>query len=171
MNAFAQLPIHMLLGKCTLDIEANNTQYTVTVSVCLGTQDGEETTAPTPPPPPQPPQPTPQPPPQPAPQPPPRPQPTPQPPPTPAPAPPFKAGGSQAGPVPIIPSGGCPKEFPVKQSRAYYLQLYCSGGLLDAPAALTSLSRSERRAVLRDGKRALYRELTGFKVYVLPPQP
>ena len=40
--------------------------------------------------------------------------------PTPAPAPQFKAGGSEAGPVPLMPSGGCPKEFPVKQGNACY---------------------------------------------------
>ncbi len=54
---------------------------------------------------------------------PPRPSPQPQPPrptPSPAPAPPFKAGGSQAGPVPLMPSGDCPKEFPVKQGEACY---------------------------------------------------
>ena len=44
----------------------------------------------------------------------------PQPQPTPAPAPQFKAGGSEAGPVPLMPSGGCPKEFPVKQGNACY---------------------------------------------------
>ena len=44
----------------------------------------------------------------------------PQPQPTPAPAPQFKAGGSEAGPVPLMPSGGCPKEFPVKQGKACY---------------------------------------------------
>ena len=41
-------------------------------------------------------------------------------PPTPAPAPPFKAGGAEAGPVPLMPSGSCPKEFPVKQGKACY---------------------------------------------------
>ena len=46
------------------------------------------------------------------------PQPPPQP--TPTPAPQFKAGGSEAGPVPLMPSGGCPKEFPVKQGNACY---------------------------------------------------
>jgi hypothetical protein len=43
-----------------------------------------------------------------------------QPQPTPAPAPQFKAGGSEAGPVPLMPSGGCPKEFPIKQGNACY---------------------------------------------------
>jgi hypothetical protein len=53
--------------------------------------------------------------------PPPRPSPPPPPPrPTPAPAPPFKAGGAEAGPVPLMPSGGCPKEFPVKRGKACY---------------------------------------------------
>ena len=47
-------------------------------------------------------------------------QPPPPPQPTPTPAPAFKAGGSEAGPVPLMPSGGCPKEFPVKQGNACY---------------------------------------------------
>jgi len=51
-----------------------------------------------------------------------QPQPPAPPPPQPtlAPAPAFKAGGSEAGPVPLMPSGGCPKEFPVKQGNACY---------------------------------------------------
>jgi micrococcal nuclease len=72
---------------------------------------------PTPPPPdpPTPPQPTPPPPPSPA----PSPSPAPNPSPSPAPnLPPFKAGGSQTGPAPLMPNGGCPKEFPVKEDGA-----------------------------------------------------
>jgi hypothetical protein len=49
-----------------------------------------------------------------------RPAPPPPPRPTPAPAPPFNAGGAEAGPVPLMPNGSCPKEFPVKQGRACY---------------------------------------------------
>lgn len=81
-------------------------------------QKTEPTSSPPPPPPSPPPQPTPQPPPQPAPQ--PSPSPRPNPPPTPAPAPPFKAGGTQSGPVPLMPNGSCPKEFPVEKSKACY---------------------------------------------------
>ena len=40
--------------------------------------------------------------------------------PSPRPAPPFKAGGPQAGPVPLMPNGGCPKEFPMKEGGACY---------------------------------------------------
>ena len=46
--------------------------------------------------------------------------PTPTPFPIPPPAPQFKAGGAEAGPVPLMPSGGCPKEFPVKKGSACY---------------------------------------------------
>src|SRR5215212_9357990 len=68
------------------------------------------TPAPEPPPAPQP-----QPPPSPKPQPTPTPR-TPAPQPEPAPPPPLmKAGGPQRGPVPVMPNGTCPKEFPVKQ--------------------------------------------------------
>jgi hypothetical protein len=48
------------------------------------------------------------------------PRPSPPPTPTPAPTPPFKAGGAEAGPVPLMPSGRCPKEFPVNQGKACY---------------------------------------------------
>jgi hypothetical protein len=40
--------------------------------------------------------------------------------PPPQPAPPFKAGGPKDGPVPLMPNGICPKEFPVKQGEACY---------------------------------------------------
>ncbi len=52
--------------------------------------------------------------------------PLPAPPPQPAPAPPpdsgtlFKAGGPMTGPVPAMPSGKCPKEFPNKRGEACY---------------------------------------------------
>ena len=46
--------------------------------------------------------------------------PTPTPFPIPPPAPQFKAGGAEAGPVPLMPIGRCPKEFPVKQGGACY---------------------------------------------------
>ncbi len=59
------------------------------------------------------------PPPPPRPTPPPPPRPTPPPPPRPAPpAPQFKAGGAEAGPVPLMPNGNCPKQFPIKQGKA-----------------------------------------------------
>ena len=38
----------------------------------------------------------------------------------PPPTPSFKAGGAEAGPVPLMPNGRCPKEFPVKQGGACY---------------------------------------------------
>jgi micrococcal nuclease len=46
------------------------------------------------------------------------PSPAPDPPPSPRPVPQFKAGGSQTGPAPLMPNGGCPKEFPVKEDGA-----------------------------------------------------
>lgn len=50
--------------------------------------------------------------------------PPPRPTPPPAPAPPqgelFKAGGSSAGPVPKLPGGGCPKEYPEQQGDACF---------------------------------------------------
>jgi hypothetical protein len=54
----------------------------------------------------------------------PTPRPTPPPQPTPAPPPDsgtlFKAGGSSTGPVPVMPSGKCPREFPDKRGGACY---------------------------------------------------
>jgi hypothetical protein len=50
--------------------------------------------------------------------------PSPSPPPSPAPQPSpplFKAGGSETGPVPLIPGGGCPQEFPIKKGKACYV--------------------------------------------------
>jgi hypothetical protein len=77
---------------------------------------GGPTTSPPPPPP------SPSPPP-----PPPRPTPQPSPPPTPTPSPPpidegelMNAGGPGKGPVPLMPSGGCPEEFPTKRGGACY---------------------------------------------------
>jgi hypothetical protein len=99
-------------GTFTLDIDANGSEYTIVVCE-RGTGGGDSKnktggtttpkksatsqpkTSPTPPPPP-----------------------SPQP--TPAPAPPFKAGGAEAGPVPLMPNGSCPKEFPVRQGKACY---------------------------------------------------
>ena len=75
-----------------------------------------------PPPPPPPPPPSPSPPPDPSPSPNPVPNPSPStapnPPPGPRSVPQFKAGGSQTGPAPLMPNGGCPKEFPVKEDGA-----------------------------------------------------
>jgi hypothetical protein len=34
----------------------------------------------------------------------------------------MDAGGSSSGPVPLMPDGGCPAEFPVKQGEACYLR-------------------------------------------------
>jgi hypothetical protein len=56
----------------------------------------------------------------------PSPAPTPQPTPPPQPAPPpdsgtlFKAGGPTTGPIPVMPSGKCPREFPDKRGGACY---------------------------------------------------
>ena len=54
----------------------------------------------------------------------PNPEPTPPPEPTPAPrpdpVPAFNAGGPAEGPVPVTPSGDCPKEFPAKKGNACY---------------------------------------------------
>jgi hypothetical protein len=60
--------------------------------------------------------------------PPPTPAPRPTPPPQPSPTPPpnqdvgelMNAGGPEAGPVPKLPSGDCPKEFPQERDRACY---------------------------------------------------
>jgi hypothetical protein len=102
-------------GTYFLDFSVLSGRYTVRVEQCnegerpsqrpkqeQTKQSQKQKTSPTPP---SPPRPTPQ-----------APRPTPQPPP----ASPFKAGGSQAGPVPLMPSGSCPKEFPVKQGKACY---------------------------------------------------
>ena len=40
--------------------------------------------------------------------------------PSPPPAPPFNAGGPQDGPVPLMPNGSCPKEFPIQSGIACY---------------------------------------------------
>jgi hypothetical protein len=32
----------------------------------------------------------------------------------------FKAGGPKSGPVPLMPDGGCPSEYPVKRDGACY---------------------------------------------------
>jgi hypothetical protein len=38
----------------------------------------------------------------------------------PTPTPSFNAGEAEASPVPLMPNGRCPKEFPVKQGGACY---------------------------------------------------
>ena len=48
----------------------------------------------------------------------PTPEPTPQPQPNPGPA--FNAGGPPKGPVPVMPGGDCPQEFPAKKGNACY---------------------------------------------------
>lgn len=107
--------IHTPAGTYFLDILAANANYTVKAEDC--TQDTGQplspvsggATTPTPAakssPPPAPPSPPPQPPPAPK--------------STPA-APAFNAGGPKNGPVPIMPSGNCPKEFPVMRHKACY---------------------------------------------------
>src|SRR3954453_6215335 len=66
--------------------------------------------------------PTPRPTPTPSPSPTPQPTPPPQPPPPPQPTPGslMSAGGSSVGPVPIMPKGSCPREFPTKRNGACY---------------------------------------------------
>lgn len=72
------------------------------------------------------PSPPPSPPPTPAPNPRPAPEPRPTPPPQPTPTPPpdsgtlFKAGGLMRGPVPTLPTGSCPREFPEKRGGSCY---------------------------------------------------
>ena len=46
--------------------------------------------------------------------------PPPSPPPPPNPGTLMEAGGAIEGPVPVMPSGGCPEEFPVKKGEACY---------------------------------------------------
>lgn len=76
----------------------------------LPDEPGGDTTNPSPP---APPRPSPSTPPS-----PPRPAPPPSPPP---PSPPLlKAGGTSEGPAPMMPGGGCPKEFPVQRGDACY---------------------------------------------------
>ena len=42
--------------------------------------------------------------------------------PSPPPAPPFNAGGPSSGPVPTMPGGDCPKEFPAERAEVCYPQ-------------------------------------------------
>jgi len=102
-------------GAFTLKIVASGVEYNILVCESTaeggGSQKGGDSTNPEPsprPPPPPGPSPTPQPAPQPAPR------------PSPPPAPPFNAGGPKAGPAPLMPGGGCPKEFPQKRGGACY---------------------------------------------------
>lgn len=97
-------------GTYFLDISAANVDYTITVEQCEGDgasiNPGEGREAPAP-----------------------NPQPAPDPQPTPSPKPRqpapgngdlMNAGGPKAGPVQVMPSGECPKEFPVKRDGACY---------------------------------------------------
>lgn len=108
-------------GEYDISAGSSDAEYTVTVEECAG-MGGAPTPSPSPPPSP----PTPNPPPNPSLPPTPRPPPNPGPPPNPPappisrPAPPFNAGGPKEGPVPLMPNGGCPKEFPIIQSGACY---------------------------------------------------
>ncbi len=101
-------------GRYSLDIRPSSPdrEYIVEAAECEGapSNGGGETTGSVPPP--SPPRPTPPPPP--------RPQPSPPPPPPAPPAPPFKAGGPQGAPVPAMPNGSCPKEFPAQRGGACY---------------------------------------------------
>jgi hypothetical protein len=52
-----------------------------------------------------------------------RPEPTPSPSPTPPPNPDLlDAGGPTMGPAPLMPGGGCPKEYPIKRADACYTE-------------------------------------------------
>lgn len=110
-------------GSYLLDIGVDGADYTFTVEDCTEDKGGGsisdegDTTSPSPatlPTPPQdiPPRDTP-------PSPPPAPSPRPSPPPAP-PVPPFNAGGPSEGPVPLMPSGACPKEFPLQRGSACF---------------------------------------------------
>jgi hypothetical protein len=98
--------------------------YTVTVDHCAGAAGSAAGTAsPTagasPTPEPTTPEPAPSPTPKPA------PSPTPKPAPSPTPQPPpdlFDSGGPTIGPAPLMPGGGCPKEYPIKRADACYTE-------------------------------------------------
>lgn len=112
-------------GTYSLEIETfSDTEYTITVADCGSSPPSgpSEGTNPSPPP---------QPSPTPSPSAPPTPQPTPQPAPSPAPRPEpaplpedsgtlMEAGGPEDGPIPKMPGGGCPEEFPVEKDGACY---------------------------------------------------
>lgn len=124
ISSFEEGPFDQLVlegpGTFTLDITASETEYTVTVEDCVLPASGDpgeegtspEFTVPQPTPAPSPPQPVP------------APQPAPSP--TPEPQPPdqggtlMSAGGRKEGPVPLMPNGKCPKEFPVADGSACY---------------------------------------------------
>lgn len=117
-------------GSYFLDIAADNANYTFAVEDCTGdtvggsttneetTSGGGTTSAPKPSPssPPAGPSPKSAAPPPPPPAPPPR----PTLPPSPPPGPVFNSGGPSEGPVPVMPSGGCPREYPQQHGNACY---------------------------------------------------
>jgi hypothetical protein len=108
-------------GSYLLDIAVDSADYTFTVEDCTEDKGGGsisdegDTTSTSPSPPPTPPTPTPDT----SSSPPPAPSPRPSPPPAP-PVPPFNAGGPSDGPVPLMPSGACPKEFPTQSGSACF---------------------------------------------------
>jgi hypothetical protein len=106
-------------GTYSLDIGVDDADYTFTVEDCTADRVGGSTpggtTGLTPPPGPPPPSPPPGAPPNPT-----FPNPPPPPTPQPRPAPPFNAGGPSEGPVPLMPTGECPKEFPLQRASACY---------------------------------------------------
>jgi hypothetical protein len=116
-----QSKVEDIPGRYRLELSPSDPsqEYVVTVYEC--DPSSGESTIPSPSHPPSPP---PRPTPAPSPSPPPTPRPTP--PPQPAPAPPpdsgtlFKAGGPTTGPMPVMPSGKCPREFPDKRGGACY---------------------------------------------------
>jgi hypothetical protein len=77
----------------------------------------QKTAGPTPPRPEPPPSPGPRPP---EPSPSPQPEPPPRPTPTPTPTPSLNAGGPETGPVPLMPNGSCPEEYPQARGNACY---------------------------------------------------
>jgi hypothetical protein len=111
-DAWCDYSARWITIKAEYDLSVNE-QEKEALEQMLATCTSQPVPTPTPPTPPQPPQPEPQPSPQPP------PEPSPQPSPSePEPPPLMKAGGPAIGPVPLMPNGGCPKEFPVKQGDA-----------------------------------------------------
>jgi len=97
-------------GQFTIEVISAEVDYTISVEDCEGSGQGPPAPDPQPSPNPQP-----------------IPNPDPQPKPSPTPRQPdpgngdlMNAGGPKAGPVPVMPNGECPKEFPVKRSGACY---------------------------------------------------
>ena len=112
-----QTKVEDIPGRYRLELTPSdpNQEYAVAIYEC--DPSGGESTIPSP---------SPQPSPPPSPPPSPTPPPSPSPAPAPRPAPPpdsgtlFKAGGPMTGPMPVMPSGKCPREFPERRGNACY---------------------------------------------------